>query len=104
MQFIRNSIFTRSDTLLGVCQALGEDFGVSPTWFRVGFAAVVVVNIEAALLAYAAAGALVFVSRMVLPGRASAAAVDIASVPTAEAAQPDATPEAAQVPAMAQAA
>jgi len=29
----------RSQTLLGVCEALGQDFGVNPTWFRMAFIA-----------------------------------------------------------------
>jgi len=72
MQFVRNSLFTRSTTLFGVCEALGQDFKVNPTWFRVAFAAAVIFNLEAAILAYAAVGALVLVSRLIYPNRAPA--------------------------------
>lgn len=73
MQFVRNSLFTRSTTMFGVCEALGQDFGVSPTWFRVAFAFAVIYNIEAAVLAYVAAGALVLISRLLHPNPVIAA-------------------------------
>lgn len=72
MQFSRNSLSLRSDTMFGVCEALGQDFGISANWFRVAFAAGVIFNLEYALLAYAGIGALVLVSRLVFPGRAVA--------------------------------
>lgn len=28
----------RAHTILGVCEALGEDFGINPIWFRVPLA------------------------------------------------------------------
>lgn len=37
MQAILNSVFARSDTMLGVCQALGEDFGFNPNLLRIVF-------------------------------------------------------------------
>ncbi len=29
----------RNDTILGVCEALGQDFGFNPTWLRLAFIA-----------------------------------------------------------------
>lgn len=90
MQFIRNSIFTRSDTIFGVCEALGEDLGISPNWFRVGLASIVVLNFTAAFAAYGAMALLVLVSRILFPNRAKtqahapAATVETAA-PVAEA-------------------
>jgi phage shock protein C len=61
------SIVGRDDTLLGVCFALGEDFGFNPVYLRVLLAAVVLWSLPAALGAYAALGALVAVSRWMAP-------------------------------------
>lgn len=72
MQFTRNSLSLRSDTMFGVCEALGQDFGISANWFRVGFAFAVIYNLEYAAIAYAGVGALVLLSRLVYPGRAVA--------------------------------
>lgn len=112
MQFIRNSLFARSDTIFGVCQALGQDFGISPNWFRVAFASAVVFNLEYAVIAYAAVGALVLVSRIVMPGRAveeapavfTAAPAEAAKVEAAKVEAPVEAKLPAQAPAMAQAA
>ena len=72
MQLSRNSLSLRSDTMFGVCEALGQDLGINANWFRVAFAAAVIFNLEYALLAYVGIGALVLVSRLVYPGRAVA--------------------------------
>ena len=29
------NLFTRGDTILGVCQGLGEDMGFNPLWLRI---------------------------------------------------------------------
>lgn len=60
----------RDDTMFGVCQALGEDFGFSPNWLRVALAVGLFVNPLAAIGAYLAAGLLVAVSRFAFPSRA----------------------------------
>ena len=61
------SIIARDDTLLGVCFALGEDFGFNPVYLRVPLAAVVLWSLPAALGVYAALGVLVAVSRWLAP-------------------------------------
>jgi hypothetical protein len=61
------SIIARDDTLLGVCFALGEDFGFNPVYLRVPLAAVVLWSLPAALGAYAVLGVLVAVSRWLAP-------------------------------------
>lgn len=74
------SIVARDDTLLGVCFALGEDFGFNPVYLRVLLAVIVLWSLPAALGAYAALGTLVAVSRWIapdpLPGVAAAEAPD----------------------------
>lgn len=61
------SIIARDDTLLGVCFALGEDFGFNPLWLRILLAVIVLWSLPAALGAYAALGVLVAVSRRLAP-------------------------------------
>jgi phage shock protein C len=57
----------RSHTILGVCEAIGEDFGFNPVFLRVPFAAVVLYSIPLAIGAYLALGALVLLSRLLFP-------------------------------------
>lgn len=57
------------DNLFGVCAALGEDFGFNPLWLRLGFAVALLFSLEKVLLAYAALGVLVVVSRLLFPNR-----------------------------------
>jgi phage shock protein C len=64
--FPRNP-FTREDTLFGVCQALGEDFGFNPVLLRVALCAGLFLNPFLAVGGYAAAGVIVLFSRLVAP-------------------------------------
>ena len=57
----------RSHTILGVCEAIGEDFGFNPVLLRIPLAASVIVNPMIAVGAYFALGAVVFASRMLFP-------------------------------------
>jgi phage shock protein C len=59
----------RSHTILGVCEAIGEDFGFNPTFLRVPFAASVLYSPMWAVIAYFAVGALVLASRLLFPTR-----------------------------------
>jgi phage shock protein C len=61
------SIIARDDTLLGVCFALGEDFGFNPVYLRVPLGAIVLWSLPLALAAYAALGLLVALSRWMAP-------------------------------------
>jgi phage shock protein PspC (stress-responsive transcriptional regulator) len=63
----------RSHTILGVCEAIGEDFGFSPTFLRVPFAASVLWSPLMAIGAYFAVGAVVLASRLLFPKTRSAA-------------------------------
>lgn len=83
MQKYEPSLFARPDTMFGVCQALGEDFGVSPTWFRIGFASAVIFNVEMALAAYVAVGLIVALVRLI--HRSPRKLVAVAPVEVAEA-------------------
>jgi phage shock protein PspC (stress-responsive transcriptional regulator) len=57
----------RSHTILGVCEAIGEDFGFNPTFLRVPFAASVLYSPMWAVIAYFALGAVVLASRLLFP-------------------------------------
>jgi phage shock protein PspC (stress-responsive transcriptional regulator) len=67
MQASRFSFITREDTLLGVCAAIGEDFGFNPTWLRMVFASLLLWNPVVVLSTYFGLFALIVVSRVVFP-------------------------------------
>lgn len=64
------------DNLFGICAALGEDFGFNPMWLRLAFAVALLFSLEKVLLAYAALGVLVVVSRLLFPNRRVATLID----------------------------
>ncbi len=66
----------RSYTLLGVCEAIGEDFGFNANYLRVPLGAMVVFNIWAAVGAYLALGLVVLASRLFFPKRPAERAVN----------------------------
>ena len=57
----------RSDTMLGVCEALGQDFGFHANWLRLALGSLVLWNPWAALGIYLGLGAIVGLSRLVAP-------------------------------------
>lgn len=57
----------RSHNILGVCEAIGEDFGFNPVLLRVPFAASVLYSPVWAVIAYFALGAVVLGSRLLFP-------------------------------------
>jgi len=65
----------RSHTILGVCEAIGEDFGFNPTFLRIPFAASVLYSPLWAVVAYFALGAVVLASRLLFPKAKSEVAV-----------------------------
>lgn len=83
------NLFTRDDTFFGVCQGLGEDLGVSPTLFRLGFTLFLFFNPAVAIGTYFAAGLVVFASRMLFrEPRAARKAEAVAEAPAEIAAEP----------------
>jgi phage shock protein PspC (stress-responsive transcriptional regulator) len=65
----------RSYTILGVCQAIGEDFGFNPNFLRVPLAATVLWSPMWAAVAYLALGAVVRASRRRFPKKTVAVEV-----------------------------
>lgn len=66
MQTNKGNLFTRDDTFFGVCEGLGEDLGIPSNLFRLAFAFGFFFSMQGALIAYAALGLLVLVSRLVI--------------------------------------
>ncbi len=61
--------FNRSDTLLGICEALGQDLGFNPLWLRVALAVGLFWNFGAVIAAYLGLGVVVLIARAVTPAR-----------------------------------
>jgi phage shock protein PspC (stress-responsive transcriptional regulator) len=57
----------RSHTILGVCEAIGEDFGFNPVFLRIPLAVSVIWSPWIAVGTYFALGAVVLVSRLLFP-------------------------------------
>jgi phage shock protein PspC (stress-responsive transcriptional regulator) len=85
------SLFRRDDTFLGVCQALGEDFGFNPVFLRIAFAAPLIFAPVAVIATYFGLGIVVLISRMLAPRpkrKAAVQAVEQRQVETPRAAAP----------------
>lgn len=70
------SIVARDDTLLGICFAIGQDFGFNPLWLRILFAAILFWSPAGAVALYAVLGLVVAFSRWLAPDPLSADEVD----------------------------
>lgn len=57
----------RSHTILGACEAIGEDFGFNPVFLRIPLAATVIWSPLVAFSAYFLLGAAVLASRLLFP-------------------------------------
>jgi len=63
----------RSHTILGVCEAIGEDFGFNPVFLRIPFAASVIYSPMLSIGIYLALGLVVFGSRLLFPRKTASA-------------------------------
>ena len=72
------SLPLRAHTILGVCEAIGEDFGFNPVFLRIPLAASVIWNPLIAIGTYFALGLVVLVSRLVFPKAKASTAADAA--------------------------
>jgi phage shock protein PspC (stress-responsive transcriptional regulator) len=68
MQAAQTNPIARSDTLLGVCQAIGDDFGFNPIWLRLAFALPLMFFPVAVFSAYLGLGVIVMISRLLVRG------------------------------------
>ena len=68
----------RNDTILGVCEAIGQDFGFNPLWLRLAFIAPLFFAPTAAFAAYFGLGLVVAATRYFAPNKpASEQVVDV---------------------------
>ena len=67
------SLFNRPDTLFGICEGVGRDFGFNPNYLRVALAIAMIWNPVAVLATYALLGVAVAVSRWIAPRPVAAA-------------------------------
>ena len=61
------NLFRRDDTIFGVCQAIGDDFGFNPLWLRIALAVPVMFQSYWGIAAYAVLGIAVLASRLIAP-------------------------------------
>lgn len=72
----------RTDTMLGVCQSLGEDFGFNPIYLRILFGVSLLWNPAAMAVVYLAMGVVIALSNWLFPNaRAAAAAAPAEAAP-----------------------
>jgi phage shock protein PspC (stress-responsive transcriptional regulator) len=86
MQSYQPAIFWREDTVFGVCEALGEDFGFNPLFLRVAFALGLLWNPLVMIYAYLGLAAVVLLSRLLAPNPLPAARADTEEEPRPRAA------------------
>lgn len=67
MQTSQPSLIARDHTILGVCEAIGEDFGFNPMFLRIPLAALLLLNPTAVVCTYLGLGVLVFLTRWISP-------------------------------------
>jgi phage shock protein PspC (stress-responsive transcriptional regulator) len=93
MEATRESLFRRDDTFLGVCQALGDDFGFNPIFLRIAFALPVIYAPLLTIEVYLGLGLIVLASRLLAPRPKRKAAPQVEAVePAATAAAAPAVP------------
>ena len=63
----QTNVFLRHDTLFGVCQGIGEEFGFNPNFLRVPFAAGILWNPLAIVGIYLGLGVALALARWIYP-------------------------------------
>jgi len=87
MQVSRGNLFTRSDTMFGVCEGLGTDLGFHPNLLRITLAVMLLWNPTVTLSIYLGLGVVVMASRLVVRApkvRKTEAAPAVAETPAAD--------------------
>ena len=92
------NLLTRDDTFLGVCEGLGEDFGINSNWLRLAFAVSLLWNPTAVVGLYLAAGIVVAASRLIVREPRRAAAEEPLAAAAPPAAEAEAVAETAAEP------
>lgn len=68
------TLFNRPDTMFGICEGIGHEFGFHPNILRVALAIPLVWNPLAAIGLYLAMGVALMASRILMPARHTAPA------------------------------
>ena len=76
----KSSLPWRNDTMLGVCEGLGQDLGIHPNLLRIAFASVFYLAPLAVIATYLGLGLIVAAARTAFPDRAPAAATAPAQI------------------------
>ncbi|MCL6682475.1 PspC domain-containing protein [Sphingomonas alba] len=63
------NLMLRNDTILGVCEAIGQDFGFNPNWLRVAFCIPMFWNPALVMGTYLGLGILVAAIRFAFPDK-----------------------------------
>lgn len=74
------SLMFRNDTILGVCEAIGQDFGFNPNWLRLAFCAPIYWSPGLVIGTYLGLGLLVAATRFAFPDK-QAVVVDSVQAP-----------------------
>lgn len=69
MPSARTNLFTRPDTMFGVCQGLGEDFGFNPNYLRLTLPLPLFLYPVATIAGYLAVGLIVLIVHWLIPNR-----------------------------------
>lgn len=84
------AIIDRQEPIFGVCEALGDDFGINPNWFRAALAPLIFWNPIVTVAGYFAVGLVVLAVRLLMPdGTAPVTALPTARAEPAEPAASD---------------
>jgi len=67
----------RNDTILGVCEAIGQDFGFNPLWLRLAFIAPLFFAPYVAVGAYFCLGLIVATTRWLVKDKKPADVIDV---------------------------
>jgi len=62
-------LFNRPDTLFGVCEGIGREFGFAPNILRIALAVAMIWNPIAVIATYVGLGIALVISRLVVPVR-----------------------------------
>ena len=79
------NVFLRNDTILGACQAIGDDFGFNANWLRVPLAALLLASPMGAIALYLSLSVVVLISRLAFRSKAVPAAAIAVEAPAIEA-------------------
>lgn len=71
------NLFTREDTIFGVCEGIGQDFGFNAQYLRIALAGLIFWNPLAAVGSYAVLAVAVLASRKLFPTPAAAPQVSV---------------------------